>query len=183
MSTDLWVEMKNKWRGSFCSRKGLICGNGGHPTLVKEFRVSEYFQRKVVGFWLCIFVFVADSPPALNHIPPPLLVSGNAKLKSIPTLANDMKMIFQLSFQADEIRSSSHRALEEEGERDRDRCPHFRRNRPEFVQDLNCLPNSVDMCEYHAKEELELCASGNMLMERRAASEDVAKISLNHQIP
>ncbi|KAL5745270.1 hypothetical protein ACOSP7_026416 [Xanthoceras sorbifolium] len=145
--------------------------------LVRSLHVYRFVggngKQESCCFWLCIFVFVADSPPALNHIPPPLLVSGNAKLKSIPTLANDMKMIFQLNFQADEIRSSSHR------ERDGDRCPHFRRNRPEFVQDLNCLPNSVDMCEYHAKEEFEQCATGNMLRERRAASEDVQHVR-NH---
>ncbi|KAK0606837.1 hypothetical protein LWI29_004996 [Acer saccharum] len=142
---------------------------------VKEFRVSDFFQGRVFGVWLSIFVFDAHFPPTLNHIPPLLLISGNAKLKSIPRLADDLKKVFQLTFQADELRSASQRALEEAGERDREHSPRFRR----IVQDLNCLPDSDDMCECHANEELEQCASGNMQRRRRAASEDVAKISLN----
>ncbi|KAK3224356.1 hypothetical protein Dsin_011381 [Dipteronia sinensis] len=142
---------------------------------VKEFRVSDFFQGRVFGVWLSIFVFDAHFPPTLNHIPPLLLISGNAKLKSIPRLADDLKKVFQLTFQADELRSASQRALKEAGERDREHSPRFRR----IVQDLNCLPDSDDMCECHASEEFEQCASGNMQRKRRAASEDVAKISLN----
>ncbi|KAK1588954.1 hypothetical protein Q3G72_028999 [Acer saccharum] len=146
---------------------------------VKEFRFSDFFQGRVFCVWLSIFVFDAHVLPTLNHIPPLLLISGNAKLKSIPRLADDLKKVFQLTFQADELRSASQHALEEAGERDREHSPCFRR----IVQGLNCLPDSDDMCECHANEEFELCASGLfqsfLLRKRRAASEDVAKISLN----
>lgn len=124
---------------------------------------------------------------------------SNTKLRSIPTLANDLKTIFQLKFQAREGRSS----LEEEtGGRSIEHSPPTT-CRPEFSQDLNCLPNSADVGEcqvnqcnkckigtFHHILTRTICNklktsykligsfSGNVARKRRAASQDVAKLSL-----
>ncbi|KAA8547587.1 hypothetical protein F0562_004016 [Nyssa sinensis] len=67
------------------------------------FRLSAEFEGRVNGVWLCIYVFDADryQPEDLNRIPSIFSIFRNPKLASIPTLANDLAIIFQSGYRVE----------------------------------------------------------------------------------
>ncbi|KAJ4714367.1 RWP-RK domain containing protein [Melia azedarach] len=164
--------------------KGPYVEMVANPILrLRGFQVSELFEGRVIGLWLCIFAFrAAEFSPSFINFPPKLSISRNPKLKSIPKLANDLQMIFQLSCRTEyqEPLKSTADEMHELHETHIDR----RRRRPErspplFCQDLNCFPNSVARCEDSGSQQIEQCATGNMdKKKKRAASQDVARIDL-----
>lgn len=87
------------------------------------------------------------------------LKDRNPKLKSIPKLANDLQMIFQLSCRTEnqELLQST---LKEMCEMSRSHCYRSRRTPQVFHQDLNCVPYSVSTCEYSGSQQIEQCGPG-----------------------
>ncbi|XP_059670771.1 protein RKD5 [Cornus florida] len=65
---------------------------------LEKFELSKQHEGKMNGVWLCIYVFDANChcPPNLDHVPSLISITKNPKLASIPTLANDLEIIFQL---------------------------------------------------------------------------------------
>ncbi|XP_048230510.1 protein RKD5 isoform X2 [Ricinus communis] len=143
-----------------------------------KFRVMELLEGQVIGLWLCIFAFHVDHPPHLIHIPSLLSMSRNPKLKSIPTLANDLQLIFKLSCRtADE--ESLQFFFQGKCKRDRGDCYQSKRSLPVLDQDLNCLPYSGPTSELSRKQQIELRDPGRAAKKKkRAATEDIARIAL-----
>ncbi|KAI4314648.1 hypothetical protein L6164_027536 [Bauhinia variegata] len=55
--------------------------------------VLEGYQN---GVWLCIFAFHADHKPPFCGVPSLLSVTRNSKLRTVPTLFNDLYLINKL---------------------------------------------------------------------------------------
>ncbi|XP_031269342.1 protein RKD5 isoform X1 [Pistacia vera] len=161
-------------------KRGSYVEMAATPLLrLRGFQVSELFEGRVIGLWLCLFAFHADSSPTSINIPPVLLISRNSKLKSIPKLANDLQIIFQLSSRTGDLELSqfTEQAMDETNQ---EHCHLSQRSTHEFDQDLNSLPNSATTSEYSGSQETEECASvsGIVVKKKRAASEDIARIAL-----
>ncbi|KAJ0040723.1 hypothetical protein Pint_28706 [Pistacia integerrima] len=181
-------------------KRGSYVEMAATPLLrLRGFQVSELFEGRVIGLWLCLFTFHADSSPTSINIPPVLLISRNPKLKSIPKLANDLQIVFQLSSRTgdQELSQFTWQAMDETNQ---EHCHLSQRSTHEFDQDLNSLPNSATTSEYSGSQETEECASGLsqsflivvllvlitvkesylciVVKKKRAASEDIARIAL-----
>ncbi|XP_059439374.1 protein RKD5-like isoform X2 [Corylus avellana] len=142
-----------------------------NPALISlKFRVSEVFEGLVKGFWVCIFAFHADRPPLSSCIPSLLSISRNPNLKSVPTLADDLEIIFQLGCRMGDKEPSKFPMKESD-----DTYHQSRKSMPALHQDLNCLP----MSELSEDQQKEPCSPGIAeSKKKRAASEDVARIAL-----
>ncbi|XP_059439373.1 protein RKD5-like isoform X1 [Corylus avellana] len=147
-----------------------------NPALISlKFRVSEVFEGLVKGFWVCIFAFHADRPPLSSCIPSLLSISRNPNLKSVPTLADDLEIIFQLGCRMGDKEPSKFPMKESD-----DTYHQSRKSMPALHQDLNCLP----MSELSEDQQKEPCSPGWKIAgiaeskKKRAASEDVARIAL-----
>ncbi|KAK9284798.1 hypothetical protein L1049_023975 [Liquidambar formosana] len=146
-----------------------------HPLLrIQRFQVSELFAGQVIGMWLCLYAFDADRPPLSAHIPSLLSIFRNSKLKSIPTLANDLQMIFQLSCST-EYNEPARFLPKEMCEGNTNNYIQLKRSLPVIDQDLNCLPYPVATSELSRNQQLE---SAPVKKKKRAATEDIAKIAL-----
>ncbi|OAY57657.1 protein RKD5 isoform X1 [Manihot esculenta] len=143
-----------------------------------RFRVLELFEGQVIGVWHCIFAFNAHHSPHLSRIPSLLSISRNPKLKSVPTLANDLQLIFKLiSRTADE---EPLQFLSEEKCRMIKGCFQSKRNLPVLDQDLNCLPYSVATSQVPKSQQIEPSEPASVMAKKkkRAATEDIARIAL-----
>ncbi|GMY11095.1 protein RKD5 [Fagus crenata] len=145
-----------------------------------KFRVSEVvFEGLVNGLWICIFAFHSDRLPHSTCIPSLLSISRNPKLKSIPTLAGDLQIVFQLSCRMEDkeqsqfpIRETSHQ---------NDDC-YYQSKRSSLVlhQDLNCLPYPITESELSDDQAMDHCSPGIIEnKKKRAASEHIARIALS----
>ncbi|XWS45642.1 hypothetical protein CRYUN_Cryun15aG0154100 [Craigia yunnanensis] len=83
----------------------------------------------------------------------------NPKLKSIPTLANDLQMIFQRVC-GTEDRGPSRESSKETCTRDGDNHCQSKRSLLVLDQDLNCLPTSVATSELLKSQQTEQSATG-----------------------
>ncbi|GLT72898.1 hypothetical protein SLA2020_447940 [Shorea laevis] len=150
-----------------------------NPALILlNFRVSQVFEGLVNGFWLCIFAFHADRPPLCSCIPSLLSISRNPNLKSVPTLAGDLEIIFQLGCRMDDKEPSKFPTKETCQQSD-DTYHQSRRSLPALHQDLNCLPYLAAMSELPEDQQREHCSPGIAEgKKKRAASERIARIAL-----
>ncbi|KAE9597914.1 hypothetical protein Lal_00029578 [Lupinus albus] len=136
-------------------------------------QVSEGYQN---GVWLCIFAFHTDQRPQLPSIPFLLLVSRNPKLKMIPTLLNDLRVIYELACKSEDrgIPSDSPGECQEK----RNDCQPTKKTMPMLRQDLNCLPSDDGMSgTLDNKLDVETLP-GIIEKKRRAPSDHIAKIAL-----
>ncbi|XWS29124.1 hypothetical protein CRYUN_Cryun24cG0001600 [Craigia yunnanensis] len=107
-----------------------------------------------------------------------LSISRNPKLKSIPTLSNDLQMIFQRGC-GTEDRGPSWESSKETCTSDVDNNSQSKRRLLVLDQDLNCLPNSVATSELLKSQQTEQSATGVAVKKKqRADSKDVARIAL-----
>ncbi|XWS42231.1 hypothetical protein CRYUN_Cryun17cG0150300 [Craigia yunnanensis] len=145
---------------------------------LQGFRIEELFEGRVIGLWLCVFVYHAHRLPHFFFIPSLLSISRNPKLKSIPTLANDLQMIFQRGC-GTEDRGPSRESSKETCTSDVDNNSLSKRNLLVLDQDLNCLPNSVATSELLKSQQTEQSATGVAVKKKkRADSKDVSRIAL-----
>ncbi|KDP43764.1 hypothetical protein JCGZ_22391 [Jatropha curcas] len=150
--------------------------------MLGRFKVMELFEGQVIGLWQCMFAFHADHPPHLSHIPSLLSISRNPKLKSIPTLANDLQLIFKLSSRTADGESLQFLS-KGKCERARGDCCQSKKSLPVLDQDLNCLPYSIATPELSNDQQTEPSApeescSSVAKKKKRAATEDIARIAL-----
>ncbi|OMO99267.1 Plant regulator RWP-RK [Corchorus olitorius] len=104
--------------------------------------------------------------------------SRNPKLKSIPSLANDLQKISQRDCSTEERGSSGESSKETYTEVGHNHC-QSKRSLPVLDQDLNCLPNSVATSEILKSQQIEQSATGDAAKKRkRADSKDIARIAL-----
>ncbi|XP_031269344.1 protein RKD5 isoform X3 [Pistacia vera] len=139
-------------------KRGSYVEMAATPLLrLRGFQVSELFEGRVIGLWLCLFAFHADSSPTSINIPPVLLISSRT---------GDL-----------ELSQFTEQAMDETNQ---EHCHLSQRSTHEFDQDLNSLPNSATTSEYSGSQETEECASvsGIVVKKKRAASEDIARIAL-----
>ncbi|GMI68257.1 RWP-RK domain-containing 5 [Hibiscus trionum] len=142
--------------------------------LLQGFSPQEVFEGRVIGLWLCSFAFHARRLPRFFFIPSLLSITRNPKLKSIPTLANDLQMIFQRGCGAEDRRPSKEACIKQG-----DNHCHPKGNLLVLDQDLNCLPNSVAASELQKSQQTEQNATGVAVKKKkRADSKDVARIAL-----
>ncbi|KAL4577777.1 hypothetical protein LXL04_013890 [Taraxacum kok-saghyz] len=130
---------------------------------LKKFEVSSHFEGLVNGVWLCIYVFDAtcSSPADIDRLPTVLTISRNQKLESIPTLANDLQTITQISCKGES---------EEDGEEDKD---NRYKNHHMCDVDLNSLPYGLS-----ENDESESATDVSGKKKRRAATKDIASLGL-----
>ncbi|MBA0824317.1 hypothetical protein Goarm_020994 [Gossypium armourianum] len=150
--------------------------------LLQGVPAHELFEGRVIGLWLCSFAFHAHRLPRFFFIPSLLSISRNPKLKSIPTLANDLQLIFQRGC-GTEDRGPSRELSKETCTRDGDNHYHLKRSLLVLDQDLNCLPNSGANSELLKSRQTEQNATGKtaggaVKKKKRADSKDVARIAL-----
>ncbi|OMO98077.1 Plant regulator RWP-RK [Corchorus capsularis] len=145
---------------------------------LQGFRPQDLFEGRVLGLWLCVFAFHANRLPRFFSIPSLLSISRNPKLKSIPSLANDLQKISQRDCSAEERGSSGESSKETYTEVGHNHC-QSKRSLPVLDQDLNCLPNSVATSEFLKSQQIEQSATGDAAKKRkRADSKDIARIAL-----
>ncbi|KAJ9703913.1 hypothetical protein PVL29_005264 [Vitis rotundifolia] len=140
---------------------------------LQNFCISEVCAGRVIASWVCFFAFGPHHPPILDRIPPILMISRNPKLASIPALANDLQIIFELGCRL-ENKEPSHVPYEEIHEPNKD----DQSKRTLFMFDLNCPPCLVATPETSENQGNDKEAPGIIMKKKRAASEDVAKIAL-----
>ncbi|KAM4118609.1 hypothetical protein ACB094_02G216100 [Castanea mollissima] len=144
-----------------------------------KFRVSEVYEGLVNGLWLCILAFHADRPPHFACIPSLLSISRNPKLKSVPTIAVDLQIIFQLGCIMED-KEQSRFPKGETCQQNDDFYRQSRRSFPTLQLDLNRLPYPVTEFESSEDQEKEHCSPGVVHnKKKRAASEHVARIALS----
>ncbi|CAH1437129.1 unnamed protein product [Lactuca virosa] len=139
---------------------------------LKKFEVSSHFEGLVNGVWLCIYVFDAScwSPADVDRLPTVLTISRNHKLESIPTLANDLQTINQLSCEMGRFKHCKGES-EEDGEEDKD---NRYKNHHMCDVDLNSLPYGLS--ENDESDQSATDVSGKK--KRRAATKDIASLNL-----
>ncbi|KAI3747671.1 hypothetical protein L6452_10245 [Arctium lappa] len=132
---------------------------------LQKFEISSHFEGLVNGVWLCIYVFDAAccSPADIDRLPTVLTISRNRKLDSIPTLANDLQTITQLSCEIKQCKSES-----EEDKENRYKNHHM------CDLDLNSLPSGLSENE----ESDQSTTDGSRKKKRRAATKDIASLGL-----
>ncbi|KAI3722905.1 hypothetical protein L2E82_34094 [Cichorium intybus] len=141
---------------------------------LKKFEVSSHFEGLVNGVWLCIYVFDAAcwSPPDIDRLPTVLTISRNRKLESIPTLANDLQIITQLSCEIGKFKQCNGES-EEDGEEEKDK-DNRSKNHHMCDVDLNSLPYGLS--ENDESDQSATDVSGKK--KRRAATKDIASLGL-----
>lgn len=87
----------------------------------------------------------------------------NPNLKSVPTLAGDLEIIFQLGCRMDDKEPSKFPTKEMCQQSD-DTYHQSRKSLPALHQDLNCLPYLVAMSELPEDQQREHCSPGLMLV-------------------
>ncbi|KAK4262002.1 hypothetical protein QN277_027619 [Acacia crassicarpa] len=186
------------------SRSGSYGEMRATPILrLQKFRVPEVPEGYQNGVWLCVFAFHADHKPQCSRVPRLLSVTRNPKLQMIPTLLSDLCMINELN-----CKSKENDMLQiSPDDRCQGNSNDSHQQRKILLLDLNCLPYPDDMPELEDKEvdEESLGMSelpeesdgeslgtaelpendiidesfpGNIEKKKRAASKDVASISL-----
>ncbi|EXB95129.1 hypothetical protein L484_007076 [Morus notabilis] len=119
---------------------------------------SEVFEGFVNGLWICIFAFHAHPHHLSCNIPSMISLSRNPKLMSIPSLANDLQMIFRLNSISDDKEPS--RVLPQGTCRRNNEIHHqIRINFPVLDQDLNCLPYPVTKSDLSDDQQIEQSSS------------------------
>lgn len=140
---------------------------------LEQFRASAQFKGVVNGVWVCIYVFDADRHRTTNldNIPTILLVNRNPKLASIPTLANDLKVIFQMNHgikNGEEVK-----ILPKEASCGNHGGGSHVRNQSVFPLDLNTVPDP------ELENEGSDTASGFAeKKKKRATTKDLARLAL-----
>ncbi|KAF6137653.1 hypothetical protein GIB67_020369, partial [Kingdonia uniflora] len=163
------------------SLTGSYVEMSAQPVLkLSRVRLSELLEGQLIGIWLCILAFETDQPTLSSKIPSLLLISRNQKLKSIPTLYNDLQTVFQLKCRT-ENNEEHNFAQEEMYEEKKENHHHSPKNMPVFDQDLNCLPNPVDMPTLMENQENGQCLSELAVKKKkhRAAPEQIARLALD----
>ncbi|CAL5326562.1 unnamed protein product [Camellia sinensis] len=147
---------------------------GSYKVLTLEkFRPSAQFEGRVNGVWLCIYVFDADRhcPPILDGIPTILSISRNPKLASIPTLANDLQIIFQFNHR---MKDGEQLQIPPKETSIGNRGGAFQlKSQRIFALDLNCVPNpELD------NEESDEATGIVEKKKKRAATKDISRLAL-----
>ncbi|KAF4373790.1 hypothetical protein CsatB_004920 [Cannabis sativa] len=147
-------------------------------------KTSDVFHSQgcfVNGLWVCIFAFHAHHPhfPYLTSIPSLLKPSKNPKLRSIPSLANDLQAIFQMRCMATTAKDDNDKEKSNENENK----PLKRKSYFVLDQDLNCLPYPDTPSESSDDQQIDQSSSGVMeednKKKKRAASKDIARLALS----
>ncbi|KAM7260999.1 hypothetical protein ACFE04_026474 [Oxalis oulophora] len=127
--------------------------------------------HQLFGCWLCILDFHAASFTPYP-IPPILSISRNPKLKSIASLANDLQTVYQFNSRTEDklSRFSSQGVHIDYSHRVKNTLP-----------DLNCLPELLPITELTDHQQLDQPGMTDA-KKKRAAAEDIAKISLDDLI-
>ncbi|KAF9607973.1 hypothetical protein IFM89_003893 [Coptis chinensis] len=143
-------------------------------------KFSELFEGQQMGVWLCMLVFDIKFPPYSTHIPSLLVVSRNPKLKSIPTLADDLQNVFQFRCRVENTLPSEI-ADENICEEDSDNNHGLERVVPVFDQDLNCLPCATGVPSASENHQSVLNLQGDVpkKKKKKAVSERIAGIALD----
>ncbi|PPR82201.1 hypothetical protein GOBAR_AA38519 [Gossypium barbadense] len=191
MYTDWRMERKMRLRESLCSEKMAPTWKLQQPLFFycRGYQPTSFSKAElsVCGSALLLFMptvfLVSSSFPLYSPFPgpvytpiPPML--ENPKLKSIPTLANDLQLIFQRGC-GTEDRRPSRELSKETCTRDGDNHYHLKRSLLVLDQDLNCLPNSGANSELLKSRQTEQNATGVAVKKKkRADSKDVARIAL-----
>ncbi|KAL6993362.1 hypothetical protein U1Q18_011479 [Sarracenia purpurea var. burkii] len=140
---------------------------------LEKFRPSSHFEGRVNGVWLCFYVFEADRtcPPNLANIPTILSIFRNHKLVSIPTLFNDLQVIFQLNHRIEDGKQL--RIPPKETSVGNTAGVSQLRSQRVFSLDLNSVP-------YPELENEESDTASGIVekKKRRAATKDVARLAL-----
>nr|GEZ16081.1 hypothetical protein [Tanacetum cinerariifolium] len=110
---------------------------------LQKFEVSSHFEGLTNGVWLCIFVFDKErwSVGDIDRLPTVLTLSRNHKLKTIPTLANDLQTIIQLS--SESIKFEQCTSDSEEAGKGKEDKENQCKNRHRCDMDLNSLPSGL----------------------------------------
>ncbi|KAM7250805.1 hypothetical protein ACFE04_022688 [Oxalis oulophora] len=104
--------------------------------------------------WTCVFGFHVFGPPTYVEILPILSISRKRKLMSIPTLAHDVQMVYQLSNVVYELSAKDELprlSSEQLREADMDNSHQAKNSMP----DLNCLPEMVPTTELSNNQYLD----------------------------
>ncbi|XP_057723487.1 protein RKD5-like [Arachis stenosperma] len=148
--------------------------------LQKKLCVAEVSEGYQNGVWLCIFSFHRNHKPQFSSIPNLLLLSRNLKLRTIPTLLRDLRVIYKLEKDKDVLSDST--GGERQGN-NKDSQP-LRKVVPVLTQDLNFLPYEDDMSE-SPDNKLDVQAlpdADSAEKKKRASSDRVAKITLSELV-
>ncbi|CDP01797.1 unnamed protein product [Coffea canephora] len=147
----------------------------GKVFTLQKFDVSAHFAGMANGVWDCIYVFNMDldKQPNLEMIPEDLSITRNPKLASIPSLSNDLEMIFKLGHKIE--CGDPSKVLPEEGEEIHSDVGHLTQRAQHVpVLDLNSLP-----CSGSDNEENNQNAAGVVeKKQKRAATKDIARLAL-----
>ncbi|CAI9110495.1 OLC1v1010540C2 [Oldenlandia corymbosa var. corymbosa] len=148
----------------------------GRVFTLRRFDVSAQYQGLENGVWDCIYVFNSTLPdhPNLDHLPEDLSVVSNPKLATIPSLANDLEVIFHLGNTSEYVDSSEVLAEEESGNLHSEEGHRPRGNPQVPLLDLNSLP-----CGEAETEDINPSVAGRGQKKlKRAATKDIARIAL-----
>ncbi|XP_062102765.1 protein RKD5 [Humulus lupulus] len=149
-------------------------------------RVSDVSKGLVNGLWVCIFAFHNHHPhfPHLTSIPSLLTPSKNPKLRSIPSLANDLQAIFQMNCMTTFTDDKEPSQLDLPSNENENQPP--KRRNLVLYQDLNCLPDPDTPSQSSDDQRMDQSSpsSGGVdekkkLKKKRAASKDIARIALS----
>ncbi|KAI4327835.1 hypothetical protein L6164_020252 [Bauhinia variegata] len=144
---------------------------------LQEFHASKILEGYQNGVWLCIFAFHTDHRPPFSSIPSLLSVTRNPKLRTIPTLFNDLYLINKLDCLS-EGKVIQQIMPEERFQANGNGDHPSRKILPVLDQDLNSLPYSVDMSELPDNGLVDESLTGNTEKKRRAATAHIKKIDL-----
>ncbi|KAH7519827.1 hypothetical protein FEM48_Zijuj08G0078500 [Ziziphus jujuba var. spinosa] len=161
------------------SKNGPYMEMAAVPLLKKslKFRISEVYEGFVHGLWVCIFAFHAGHRPSTTCFPSILSISRNPKLKSIPSFANELQLIFQSSYIAEKKEPL---LISPKSQTNNENHHQSKRSQPVLDQDLNCLPYSVTMSESAEEEQIDQSLPGTLeKKKKRAASDHIARIALS----
>ncbi|PIA46740.1 hypothetical protein AQUCO_01500350v1 [Aquilegia coerulea] len=149
---------------------------------LSKVKMSELYEGQMMGIWFCMLVFNICAPSRLTPIPPILLISRNPKLKSIPTLVDDLQKVFQLTYGA---KNKQPAVIEDTsgGEVNSDNCP-TERVFSVLDQDLNCLPNATGVPPSAEKQKSVQSPTDDAQKKtkntrKKAVSERIAEIALD----
>ncbi|XVF62296.1 hypothetical protein PTKIN_Ptkin08bG0206100 [Pterospermum kingtungense] len=145
---------------------------------LQGFRAKDLSEGRLIGLWLCVFAYHVHRLRPFFFIPSLLSVSRNPRLKSIPTLADDLQMISRRGC-VTEDRGPSRESSKETCTSDVDDNSQSKRSLLVLDQDLNCLPNLVPTSEVPESQQNEQSATGVAeKKKKRADTKDVARIAL-----
>ncbi|XP_077246861.1 protein RKD5-like isoform X1 [Tasmannia lanceolata] len=148
-----------------------------HP-LIKFPKYRELFEGKMIGLWLCMLAFDIEVSTISAPIPSILTISRNPKLKSIPTLANDLQKVFQLRCRTKSNEVAKFAPVEMCRE-NKDNSYHSTRTVPIFHEDHYSLPHPIAAQGSLGSQQIDQRVPDLVKKKKRAAAEHIASIALS----